>query len=168
MSADPKYKFYEPVKVRFNDTDLQGHVYFGQYYSFFDEGIEGYMAAIGYDYQMMLADNTDFLYVESHCSYKSPARWPEIIDVQADVQLGERGEHVGRGVGPVRHRGFGHLQPQRAAVEARLFQDLPQWLESVDAAFLESNYDPQLLASGDYPSWLNFSRENPKITYLVF
>ncbi len=35
-----------------------------------------------------------------------------------------------------------------------IFEELPEWLNSVDAAFLESNYDPQLLKTGDYPVWL--------------
>ena len=35
-----------------------------------------------------------------------------------------------------------------------VFDELPEWLNSVDAAFLESNYDPQLLKTGDYPGWL--------------
>ena len=35
-----------------------------------------------------------------------------------------------------------------------IFTELPEWLNSVDAAFLESNYDPQLLQTGDYPAWL--------------
>ncbi len=35
-----------------------------------------------------------------------------------------------------------------------VFEELPAWLESVDAAYLESNYDPQLLKTGDYPAWL--------------
>jgi phosphoribosyl 1,2-cyclic phosphodiesterase len=35
-----------------------------------------------------------------------------------------------------------------------VFDALPEWLDTVDAAFLESNYDPQLLRTGDYPAWL--------------
>jgi len=34
------------------------------------------------------------------------------------------------------------------------FQQLDQVLASVDAAILESNYDPVLLSEGDYPEWL--------------
>ncbi len=85
MSDDQKYKFYTPVKIRFNDTDLQGHVYFGQYYTFFDEGVEGYLAEIGYNYQNMLDDKTDFIYAESHCTYKSSAKWPEILNIYTRI-----------------------------------------------------------------------------------
>jgi acyl-CoA thioester hydrolase len=85
MTVEPKYKFYTPLKVRFNETDLQGHVNFGQYYFYFDVAVTEYMAAIGYDYQTMLADQTDFLYAESHCNYKSSARWPEILNIHARI-----------------------------------------------------------------------------------
>jgi acyl-CoA thioester hydrolase len=81
----PSYKFFEPTKIRYDDTDQQGHVYFGKYYAYFDEGVEGYLAAIGYNYQQMLADNTDFVYAESHCNYKSSAKWPEVLNVHTRI-----------------------------------------------------------------------------------
>jgi acyl-CoA thioester hydrolase len=91
MEVEPRYKFYTPIKVRFNETDLQGHVNFGQYYFYFDAAVTEYMEATGYDYQMMLADNTDFIYAESHCNYKSSARWPEILRVYTRISyIGRR------------------------------------------------------------------------------
>ncbi len=90
MSSDQKYKCHTPLKVRFDDTDKQGHVYFGTHYSYFDEGIEAYMKAIGYPYLQMLEDNTDFVYAESNCTYKSAAKWPEILNVHTRIG------HVGR------------------------------------------------------------------------
>lgn len=85
MSSEPKYKFYTPLKVRFNETDLQGHVNFGQYYFYFDVAVTEYLEAINYDYQTMLADNTDFIYAESHCNYKSSAKWPELLNIHARI-----------------------------------------------------------------------------------
>ena len=29
-----KYKFFEPLRVRFAETDLQGHVFFGEYLTY--------------------------------------------------------------------------------------------------------------------------------------
>ena len=57
-------KFFASIKVRFNETDLQGHVNFGQYYFYFDVGATEYMEAIGYDYATMLKDDVDLLYAE--------------------------------------------------------------------------------------------------------
>lgn len=85
------FKFYNRLRVRFNETDLQGHVNFAQYYFYFDESITHYFEAIGYDHQAMQADNTDLLFAESHCAYKSSAKWPEWLAVYVRVgHLGRR------------------------------------------------------------------------------
>ena len=88
MNAD--FRFHTPVRVRFNETDLQGHVNFAQFYFYFDVGLTEYMEAIGYDYPRMLAEGADMVYVESHCRYRSPARWPEVLRVYTRLQ------HIGR------------------------------------------------------------------------
>ena len=76
-----RYRFFAPVKVRFNETDLQGHVNFGHYLFYFDIGLTEYLEAIGMDYQSMVEDGTDMVYVESHCNYKSPAKFPDVLDI---------------------------------------------------------------------------------------
>ena len=85
------FKFFAPVKVRFNETDLQGHVNFGQYLFYFDIGATEYMEAIGYNYTALWADGVDLLYAESHCNYKSRVKWPEVIHVHTRIaHLGRR------------------------------------------------------------------------------
>lgn len=81
----PSFKFSTPVKVRFVETDQQGHVYFGNYYTYFDVALEAYLDAIGYDYPQILEDEVDFVYAESHCAYKSPAKWPELLNIHARI-----------------------------------------------------------------------------------
>lgn len=90
MNSEQKFKFYTPLKVRYEDTDQQGHVYFGKYYAYFDEGLEAYLAAVGYNLNQLLADETDVVYAESHCAYKSSAKWPEVLRVYTRIG------HVGR------------------------------------------------------------------------
>jgi len=85
------YRFSTSIKVRFNETDLQGHVNFGHYLFYFDAALTEYLQAIDYSYQRMLEDGLDMLYLESHCEYKSPAHWPELLDVHARIgHLGNR------------------------------------------------------------------------------
>src|SRR3972149_6479990 len=85
------FKFFAPLKVRFNETDLQGHVNFGQFLFYFDVGATEYHAAIGYDYDRMWAEGIDLLYAESHCNYKSPVKWPEVLNVHTRIaHLGRR------------------------------------------------------------------------------
>jgi acyl-CoA thioester hydrolase len=82
---DHPFKFYTRVRVRFNETDLQGHVNFAQYYFYYDLATTEYLEAIGYPHTMMMADNADILFAESHCNYKSSAKWPEWLRVYARV-----------------------------------------------------------------------------------
>ncbi len=85
------FKFYAAVKVRFDETDLQGHVNFSHYLSYFDVGATEYHAAIGYDYDRLWSEGIDLLYAESHCNYQSPAQWPEVLRVHARIaHLGRR------------------------------------------------------------------------------
>ena len=83
-------RFSTPVKVRFNETDLQGHVNFAQFYFYFDVGLTEYLEAIGYNYARMQANGTDMLYVESRCRNHTPAHWPEVLLVY--TRMG----HIGR------------------------------------------------------------------------
>ena len=79
------FKFFTRVRVRFNETDLQGHVNFAQYYFYYDLATTEYLEAIGYAHTTMMTDNADILFAESHCEYKSPARWPEWLRVYVRV-----------------------------------------------------------------------------------
>ncbi len=89
MSAE--YPFQTQIQVRFNETDLQGHVNFGHYLFYFDVGLTGYLSAIGYDYRRILEEGADLLFVESHCNYKARAYWPEVLEIHARIgHLGNR------------------------------------------------------------------------------
>src|SRR5512135_966746 len=79
------YRFFEPVRVRFAETDLQGHVFFGQYLTYFDEALTRYQHAIGFTYQEFLNAGVDFFYIHSECDYKSRAFFEEILSVYARV-----------------------------------------------------------------------------------
>ncbi len=80
-----KPKFFEPLRVRFAETDLQGHVFFGHYLTYFDEALTGYMHAIGWTYQDSLAQGVDMFYIHAECDFKSRAFFEEILNVHARV-----------------------------------------------------------------------------------
>ena len=75
------YPFSTTIKVRFNETDAQGHVNFAQYLNYFDVGLTEYLRSIGFSYQRMLDENMDMLYVDSHASYKAPAYFDETLRI---------------------------------------------------------------------------------------
>ena len=80
-----KFKFYCPVKVRYVETDAQGHVFFGHYYTYFDVAMMEYMQTIGYSYQDLLDEGMDLLYVESLCRHLTPAYYDEVLNVHTRI-----------------------------------------------------------------------------------
>ncbi len=133
------FKFYAPVKVRFNDTDLQGHVNFGVYYFYFDVGATEYMDAIGYSYDAMLADGVDLLYAESHCNYLSPVKWPEVLRVHTRItHLGRRSvryEFDVRAEKDGRQVATGHIVAITAARGTWAAREIPAGLRQAVAAY---------------------------------
>lgn len=84
-----KYKFFEPLRVRFAETDLQGHVFFGHYLTYFDEALTQYLRAIGFIYQDFINAGVDFFYIHSECDYKARAFFEDVLNVHARVgQIG--------------------------------------------------------------------------------
>ena len=78
-----KYKFFEPLRVRFQDTDLQGHVYFGTFFTYFDEGLTGYMHAIKCTYDDLKNAGVDLFYIRTECDFKAEAFFEEVLNVHA-------------------------------------------------------------------------------------
>ena len=79
------YPFYTTLRVRFNETDAQGHVNFSWFFNYFDVALVEYLRHLGYSYQQMLADGLDMLYVDAHASYHSPAHFDEALRVHAQA-----------------------------------------------------------------------------------
>ena len=80
-----RYKFSTPVRVRFNETDLQGHVNFGHYLFYFDVGVTDYLRAIGFPYERMQTEGVDMLYGESRARYLSPAYFDETLNIHTRI-----------------------------------------------------------------------------------
>jgi acyl-CoA thioester hydrolase len=78
-----KGRFFEPMRVRFVETDLQGHVFFGNYFVYFDEALSQYLHAIGYDYQDFVDSGVDFYYRHTDCDFESSAVFEEVLNVHA-------------------------------------------------------------------------------------
>jgi hypothetical protein len=48
-----KYRLSYPVKIRFADTDLQAHVFFGNYLTYCDESFMAFLDEIGYSWHRL-------------------------------------------------------------------------------------------------------------------
>ncbi len=83
------YPFFTTLRVRFNETDAQGHVNFAWYLNYFDVALMEYMHSVGYSYEQMRADGFDLLYIDAHARYHSPCYFDEWLRVHC--QLGHLG-----------------------------------------------------------------------------
>ena len=81
----PRYKFYHPLRVRYIETDAQGHVFFGHYLNYFDVGLLEYTRALGYTYPDMVASGVDMFYVEASCQYKGRAYFDDLLHVHTRI-----------------------------------------------------------------------------------
>lgn len=79
------HRFYHPLRVRYIETDAQGHVFFGNYLNYFDIGLLEYTRAIGYAYPDMLASGVDMFYVEASCQYKGRAFFDDLLHVHTRI-----------------------------------------------------------------------------------
>lgn len=73
------YKFSTTFKVRFVETDLQGHVFFGNYMVYCDEALTEYLNLLDFKYADNLAKGYDWVYAESRVQYKGSARFEDIL-----------------------------------------------------------------------------------------
>lgn len=73
------------MRVRFRDTDAQGHVYFGTYFEFCDEAYSAYMRAMGTPWQELVKNGIDMFYASATCDYLGSARFEDLIHVETRV-----------------------------------------------------------------------------------
>lgn len=82
---DKRYRFFTPIQVRYVETDMQGHVFFGHYFTYFDAGLIEYLKAVGYTYNDFLNDGVDFFYVQADCQYKGRAFFDDTLHVHSRI-----------------------------------------------------------------------------------
>jgi acyl-CoA thioester hydrolase len=74
------------VRVRYAETDKMGVVYYGNYYIYFEVGRVEYMRNLGIDYKRMEIDDDSLIVVaESHCRYRRPARYDDLLRIRTRV-----------------------------------------------------------------------------------
>lgn len=72
------------LRVRYAETDQMGVVYYANYLVWFEVGRVEFMRSLGFDYkQMEVEDGCILPVVEATCRYKAPARYDDVILVEA-------------------------------------------------------------------------------------
>ena len=74
-----------PVDIRFSDTDANGHVFFGTYFTLFDTAFLKYLTRVGYSFNRFLQNNLNFYYVEAKTQFKSPLKFDDDLEVAVHV-----------------------------------------------------------------------------------
>ena len=75
------------VRVIFGDTDQMGVVYYANYLRFFESARAAYWRSLGRSHKDLEQWGIALPVVESHCVYKKPARYEDLLHV--DVEVGE-------------------------------------------------------------------------------
>ncbi|MEM9695748.1 MAG: thioesterase family protein [Myxococcota bacterium] len=81
MSDTHPPRFWHELVVRYADTDAQGHVYFANYLTFFDEGLTGYLHAVGFPPQSWLDEGVDVVCAHVESSYAGRAFFEDRLRV---------------------------------------------------------------------------------------
>ncbi|ELY89139.1 thioesterase superfamily protein [Natrialba hulunbeirensis JCM 10989] len=83
---------FQPVfenRVRFAETDLQGIVFYGEYFTFQDEAISAYLRDLEYGYDQMVADGWQIHVVNAELNYREGAQFGDrLVNEARVVELG--------------------------------------------------------------------------------
>jgi acyl-CoA thioester hydrolase len=78
--------FRHRIRVRFNECDGQGVVFYANYLMYFDVAMtELWREAFGTGYAGMIADGTDAMVAEANIRYRASARFDDELDLVAAV-----------------------------------------------------------------------------------
>ena len=90
--APPKPPFVHPLRVRFSECDMQGHVFNAHYLTYFDLAhTELLREAIG-SYQRLVAGGQDLVVAAAQARYRAPARFDDELEIEMSVtRLGTTG-----------------------------------------------------------------------------
>lgn len=80
-----RHRFCHELSVRYADTDMQGHVFFANYFTFFDEAMSAYLHAAGCSPAQLAELGADFVYADARCSYQGSAHWGERLQIHTTV-----------------------------------------------------------------------------------
>lgn len=87
MKHEDHNGWYETtVRVRYQETDQMGVVYYGNFFTWFEVGRVELCRQMGFAYRDMEREDDAYIVVaEASCSYKKPARFDEVLRIRTRV-----------------------------------------------------------------------------------
>jgi len=91
-SADLINEFAETtIRVRYAETDQMGVVYHANFFTWFEVGRVEWCRRLGFDYKKMeLEDDSHIVVADSHCRFKRPARFDDILVIRTRLIQSQR------------------------------------------------------------------------------
>ncbi len=80
------------LRVRYAETDAMGVVYYGVYFSYFEDGRTQYLRVKGIPYTEMEKAGVFMPVVESFCRHHAPARFEDVLTVDTTVAAAGRAQ----------------------------------------------------------------------------
>ena len=78
-------------RVRFAETDLHGHAFYGEYFTYLDETFNAFLRRIDYPYGRMHAEGWTTNVVHAELDYHAPADYEDVVENRLRVDsIGER------------------------------------------------------------------------------
>mgnify|MGYP000418356090 CR=1 FL=1 len=74
-----------PLRVRYADSDAQGHVFFANYLTYADEGVTGYLAEVGVPLAKLESAGLDIVYAATSCQHRGSAHVGDLLMVHTTI-----------------------------------------------------------------------------------
>lgn len=86
-SRPADFAFFEPIRVRWADVDMQGIVFNPNYLVYADNAMTEYMRAVGFPYpQALLPFGADIFAVGSSIDFKASAKFDDMLRAGARIE----------------------------------------------------------------------------------
>ncbi len=84
------------IRVRYQETDGQGHVHHANYFTYFEQARTELLRAAGYAYRELESQGIMLVVAEINCRYFLPAHYDDVLQVRVRTMLckGARIAHV--------------------------------------------------------------------------
>jgi acyl-CoA thioester hydrolase len=76
----------ETIRVRYQETDQMGVVYYGNYYSWFEVGRTAFFRSLGYTYAKLEEEGIVMPVIQSGCTYKHAAKYDDEIIIRTRIK----------------------------------------------------------------------------------
>jgi acyl-CoA thioester hydrolase len=74
-----------PYRIPLYEIDMGQAVYHGNYFHFFELAREALLRDLGFGYPELVAREIHLAVVESHCHYRQPVRYDDLIDIYTAI-----------------------------------------------------------------------------------